>query len=646
MDWDGDGDLDCVCGTADGKLMLLVDPQIGRPTNVTATPGVDSVVLAWDPNGNSRVRGYGVYRGAAADGEFANLATASLPRYRDRVGAAGDYWYRVTSLTRFYRAGNSTPTEAESRPTDAVRAEVGKVALSVRDAAAFAGQEAEVLVCVDNSMGLSGKGLSLSVAYDPDVLTPKRVEATGLSESLDASFSADAGTLTVSSTSGSVAAGAGKLFALVFDVAESASGTTAVSVVAATLPSVRGGTAGVDLPVVGSVAIEAFDPPDPPDVALAFGSTNVTALASFEVPVYLVSDVALDRAATSFDLVCDADVLSFSGLRFGEGFSGAEGASPGVLAVSGAAGEIPAGTNLLGTVSLTAADVAERTFTTLTATNAVARSTAGVASAGFALTVAEIGVFPSADSGEDGGDEGDLDPSRYGYSLASFYLGNASGRTGETVEVPLRVRPWRDVTWDGFVAKVVYDKRFVEPVGVTGLKGEFTWEAADGVLTIRGDGGVLRARRWLIFAELHEVLRVRFRLLEQYAATATRVDFAAGADAVSLSLADGGRALTPIRVGGVIAIRFERPKDDPSAVGRHFRGDVDGDGRLTRRDLERLDELLRDDGPHRGGRDGGGWRSAATADEIRAGDYNGNGRLDNGDAQLMREDFRRKGITR
>ena len=644
VDWDGDGDLDCVCGTADGKLMLLVDPRVGLPTNVQATAGVDSVVLTWDPNGNSRVRGYGVYRGADTNAYERIEAQWPLPRYRDVPETVRDYYYRVTSVSRFYTSGNSTPTTNESLPTDAVCSPVGKVTLSVCDAAAFAGQEVEVLVSLDNAMGLSGKGLSLTLDFDPAFLTLKRIEKTGLSESLDLTTATENGRATLSSASGAVAAGSGKLFSLVFDASETATGTTTVSVVAAVLPSERSGlSARVDLPVRGVVSIEAYNPPPPPEVSLALGSTNVTAGAAFELPVYLIADTPLSRGETAFALVYDAALLTADATRLADGFSVSSDAEPGVLTFTGRVGEIAAGTNLLGTVRFVAGEVSETTFTALTVSNAVARSTAGVAPEAFGLTVAEIGIFPSAS--EPSGDE---DLEKFGYSLASFFLGGASGRTGETVEVPLWIRPWRDVTWEGFVAKIAYDARFVEPVGVTGLKGDFCCEASDGELTIRGTRGGLRARRWFIFAEVFEVLKIRFRLLEQYAATVTKVDFAAGADAIYLPLAEGGRMYTPIRVGALIAIRFERPKDDPTAVGRYFRGDVDGDGRLTRRDLQRMDDLLRNDAPHHGGPRGArdAFPRGPSRDEIRAGDYNGNGRLDNGDAKLMRDDFRRKGIIR
>ncbi len=519
VDWDGDGDLDCIGGTADGKLILLRDPRAGRPTNVRAEAGLDSVLLTWNLNGDSRVRGYRIYRTASEDGTFALRAGSDLPSYRDLVSEQGDYWYRVTSLTRFYRTGNSTPEESESLPTDAVKTKVGSVALSVCDSAAFEGGEAEVFVSVENSMGLSGKGLSLGVAYDATKLTVKTVATTGLSDALGGvSWNDDqAGNLTITSSSGEVAAGAGKLFAITFVAGEDAAGTATVSVTSATLAATSGATASVELPVSGSVVIEEFDPP-----------------TETEEPE-----------------------------------------------------EEP---------------------------------------------------------------EDDVDPEKYEYSVANIVLGTGKGATGDEVEIPLWIRPWKDVTFVGFVAKIDYDERCVEPVGVTGLKGEFTFAATNGVLTIRGVSGTLAANRsGLLSAEKFEVLKIRFRICEQYAMRLTALTFETGSDAITLPLAEGnGRALTPVRVAGAIALSFKRPKNDKTIVPPGSRGDYDGDGRLTERDKRRMEDDLnrgRDFGIAEGsaisktdaaaGKEGAGSRS---------GDYNGNGRIDEGDLHLMRKDFRERGV--
>ena len=50
LDWDDDGDLDALGGTAAGRLLMLRDPRIGRPANARLMAGLNSVVLSWEPN--------------------------------------------------------------------------------------------------------------------------------------------------------------------------------------------------------------------------------------------------------------------------------------------------------------------------------------------------------------------------------------------------------------------------------------------------------------------------------------------------------------------------------------------------------------------------------------------------------------------
>ena len=197
VDWDDDGDLDCLAGTADGKLMLLRDPKVGRPTNLKAFAGVDNVLLTWDPNQQSRIRGYRVYR-AEGDGTasvqqqgeepvlgvggFTRIAQPQLPTYRDFPGSGNEFAYKVSSVSRFYTAGNSTPTETESPATEAVTARLGNVRFFWNDAVAKVGEQFEVMLSIENSMNYSVTGQTDVVAYDPEYLTPVKVVKTGLTE--------------------------------------------------------------------------------------------------------------------------------------------------------------------------------------------------------------------------------------------------------------------------------------------------------------------------------------------------------------------------------------------------------------------------------------------------------------------------------
>ena len=243
VDWDDDGDLDCLCGTAEGKLMLLRDPKVGRPTNLRALAGVDNVLLEWDPNAQSRVRGYKVYRSDVVEvegggGQWDNVASPSLPTYRDYPPEIRDYGYRVTSVSRFYTPGNSTPIVSESMPTEAVRASMGKVKFLWCDAAAFADEEIAVKLGVENSLNLSGEGLTIAVSYDAAKLKPVRVETSGLTEGLDLAQSAADGRWTVSAAGGKIAAGSGTFVSFVFTGLQAA--TSEVALVSAVLRSVGG----------------------------------------------------------------------------------------------------------------------------------------------------------------------------------------------------------------------------------------------------------------------------------------------------------------------------------------------------------------------------------------------------------------------
>ena len=280
VDWEDDGDLDCLAGTAEGKLMLLRDPKVGRPTNVKARVGVDSVLLVWDPNAQSRIRGYKVYRKAAEDAaaRWGQRALPALPMYRDYPEEIADYDYRVSSISRHYVAGNSTPIVCESIPTEAIRASMGKVAFRWGDAAGFVGEEIAVGLAVENSLNLSGAGLVLKISYDKAVLKPVRVETSGLTEGVTFTQSAAEGVWTIRATGGEVAAGAGTLFTLVFAGAK-ATEATEVSLTEVTAKSASGKTVTAILPAANArvelVVRTPAEPPEDPTIVTPYGRGDV-----------------------------------------------------------------------------------------------------------------------------------------------------------------------------------------------------------------------------------------------------------------------------------------------------------------------------------------------------------------------------------
>ena len=315
VDWDGDGDLDCVCGTADGKLMLLVDPRVGKPTNVQAMAGVNSVVLTWDPNGNSRVRGYGIYRGVDTNAYDRIEPLWPLPRYRDVPGTIQDYYYRVTSLSRFYTSGNSTPTISESLPTDAVYVQF-RPSVWLTGASAFTGSNVTVVVSMNNTMGISAQGLTMTFTYDPAVLEPVGMRTTGLTAGLASGGTASvpsAGTWRFASLGGEIETGAGRFLLLDFtvrpvhDVDE-----TTVTLKAATVKALDGRNVALDLPQSATIEISDSHPLVPSLVAVHVADASVASETEFELPVTVTSTEVLTNFTA--EVTWDTALLEFRGV--------------------------------------------------------------------------------------------------------------------------------------------------------------------------------------------------------------------------------------------------------------------------------------------------------------------------------------------
>ena len=318
VDWDGDGDLDCVCGTADGKLMLLVDPRVGKPTNVQAMAGVDSVVLTWDPNGNSRVRGYGIYRGVDTNAYDRIESLWPLPRYRDVPKTIQDYYYRVTSLSRFYTSGNSTPTISESLPTDAVYVQF-RPSVWLTGASAFTGSNVTVVVSMNNTMGISAQELTMTFTYDPAVLEPVGMRTTGLTAGLVSGGTASVpsiGTWRFASLGGEIATGAGRFLLLDFtvrpvhDVDE-----TTVTLKSATVKALDGRNITLDLPKSATIEISDSNPLVPALVAVHVADASVASETEFELPVTVTSTETLTNFMA--EVTWDTALLEFRGVTGG-----------------------------------------------------------------------------------------------------------------------------------------------------------------------------------------------------------------------------------------------------------------------------------------------------------------------------------------
>ncbi len=250
VDWDGDGDMDMVCGTADGRILLLHDPSVGAPSNLRAEAGFDNVALEWDPNGQSRVYGYKAYRAAMGDGGadavYAEAAEVQLPAWRDVdavLSGAASWSYYVTALSRLWSAGNSEPELFESLPSQAVSASLGGVVLSMpEEMVSYDDADIDVQIFINNSMGVSAEGLAFELSFDPKKLKGIKAATTALSEEFFIESRVDQvnGVWSLSSLEGEMAPGSGVLFTLRFAVEPESFGETVISLTRASLFSASG----------------------------------------------------------------------------------------------------------------------------------------------------------------------------------------------------------------------------------------------------------------------------------------------------------------------------------------------------------------------------------------------------------------------
>lgn len=232
-DLDGDNDIDALCGYAEGGLMYLRDPRIGIPSGLQAVGGAGSIQLSWEPNRSYRLTGYYVYRVSGAEGPFTKLMSQpwSFNSYLDTNAPAGVTWhYYVTAASEAYYPGNTVAKEIESRSSETVSADTGRVVLWMPDYCGKAGENAVLQVNVEHGTGISGAGMDIRVTYNPSLLTPlsqvstnPTVRTTALTENLTATNNAAVanGELRITGSGGTVI-GDGHLFDLYFRVASGA----------------------------------------------------------------------------------------------------------------------------------------------------------------------------------------------------------------------------------------------------------------------------------------------------------------------------------------------------------------------------------------------------------------------------------------
>ncbi|MGN1326110.1 MAG: cohesin domain-containing protein [Candidatus Spyradenecus sp.] len=546
VDWEGDGDGDMLAGTAAGHLLLLTDPGVGRPTNLKATAGYDNVLLAWDPNAQSRVCGYTVYRAEAAEAAFARLAEALLPRYRDFPPSTDTWRYRVTTLSRLWKAGNSTPETFESAPSEALSVTLGAVTLSLPGGEGFLGQEVEAVLSIDNAAGLGASGLSLTVAYDPAALSPVGYTCSALSQALALTETRTEGAWHLAATGGTLTPGSGELFRLRFQVVAEAPGETALTLTEATLCSEQGQRVTVHLPDAPAT-FTLSKQPDPVTVVLA------------------AQDAVAEDGRLTFTVTATPD----GDLRW-ESFTVTPLYDSALLTLEE---ELPPTEATAGTYTfaLTPAGEAARSVevTFMGAAYDVNDEAARVESVTCRV------LIPSPDDDEEGDEEGQ---NRLGWrpivSLNAYPQAAKPGENSYTVteggEVTLAVRVWRlgRLDWSSLEITPHFDPTELELLAKGNEPLGDALSARERTFTFR----VLAPAGW------HRNLALRF--------TGT---------------ARGTNGTTAIVWPALVVLHVaERPH--PDVVKPWTNGDCDGDGRLTGRDYQVAFETVKRYHPHGGGK--------------------------------------------
>ena len=261
IDPSGTGYPDLVAGTANGSLIYFRNPNIGRPSELSAQSGATSVQLSWLPNANSRLVGYNIYRSDGSTNNFTKIVSeaVNLPNYLDTNGTPGvTSYYQVTALANQYQSGSSAPQVFETDPSEIISATPGHVGVSLRSRRSNPSGYVRVPVSVENAMGIAGSGISLTISYDASVLTPAAkvdsnlpsVLLTGLTQDIQVTDNGKtaSGTLTIAGSSGSLNPGKGKIFSLLFRVNPSAviNSTNTVRLESASFKSVSGASLTVN----------------------------------------------------------------------------------------------------------------------------------------------------------------------------------------------------------------------------------------------------------------------------------------------------------------------------------------------------------------------------------------------------------------
>jgi len=216
------------------------------------------------------------------------------------------------------------------------------------------------------------------------------------------------------------------------------------------------------------------------------------------------------------------------------------------------------------------------------------------------------------------------DPVRVSFGKVRFVWRPAVGFIGDTVEVNLAAENAHGLAAQNFQLKISYDESVLSPLEVrkSGLteRLEFQDTHSRGTWIVQGSGGTIDSGSGTF-------LTFVFHISDQAAFATTVVKI----EDFELRSIGGGNVIPVYDDESDVGLSDgEHP--DRTYVPAGALGDLDGNGRLTTDDLALF---IR-------------WKDEAAdvvpSAVVQAGDYNGDGRLDNKDFHLMKKDFRERGV--
>jgi outer membrane protein assembly factor BamB len=199
--------------------------EISVPTGLRAVAGADNIMLTWNPNPESFLKGYNLYRDTANSGAFTykvNGEEIQGTRFVDNGLALGQiYYYRLTAVDT---SGRESPKSAM------VWATVGNIRIWMPDYRGKAGDEVRLRISVENARGIAANaGIDIRVTYDATLLSYVGVEKTAITKNLQVMSNTVGGTVLITALGDGTLVGEGHLFHVIFKVSDHATtGQTAM----------------------------------------------------------------------------------------------------------------------------------------------------------------------------------------------------------------------------------------------------------------------------------------------------------------------------------------------------------------------------------------------------------------------------------